>query len=114
VGGIKEKLLGAHRAGIKTVILSHRNEADLDDLPEELRKEMTFELVETMDQVLEHALVPPSAGSKAAQEEIKQDIARRPDSEDNADRPMRIEIISDGTAEEEAPTPAEPAWKSRA
>jgi ATP-dependent Lon protease len=116
VGGIKEKLLGAHRAGIKTVILSHRNEADLDDLPEELRNEMTFELVETMDQVLEHALVPPSRDSAAAQEEIKQDIARRPGSDDEDSRPMRIEVIPDGTAEEapEAPTPAEPAWKSRA
>ncbi len=116
VGGIKEKLLGAHRAGIKTVILSHRNEADLDDLPEELRNEMTFELVETMDQVLEHALVPPSRDSAAAQEEIKQDIARRPGSDDEDSRPMRIEVIPDGTAEEapEVPTPAEPAWKSRA
>jgi ATP-dependent Lon protease len=56
VGGIKQKVLAAHRADLKTVILPHRNEADLDDLPDEVREEMEFILVKTIDEVLEHAL----------------------------------------------------------
>lgn len=59
VGGIKEKVLAAHRAGLSTVILPDRNEKDLDDLPEEVRKEMTFVMTDTVDKVLAHALQPP-------------------------------------------------------
>ena len=58
VGGIKEKVLAAHRAGLKTVILPKRNESDLDDLPEEVRKSMKFIFVETVDEVLKAALEP--------------------------------------------------------
>ncbi len=61
VGGIKEKVLGAHRAGIKTVILPKRNEKDLEDVPEAIRTAMRFIFVDTVDQVLEHALEPPAA-----------------------------------------------------
>jgi ATP-dependent Lon protease len=56
VGGIKEKVLAARRAGIKTVILPRRNENDLEDIPEEARKEMEFVFVDTVDEVLRHAL----------------------------------------------------------
>lgn len=56
VGGIKMKALAARRAGIKTFVLPKRNEADLDDLPAELREEMTFVLAETMDDVLAAAM----------------------------------------------------------
>ena len=56
VGGIKEKVLAARRAGIKTVILPRRNERDLDDIPPELRSEMETIFVDTVDEVLEHAL----------------------------------------------------------
>jgi ATP-dependent Lon protease len=52
VGGIKEKALGAMRAGSTTFILPKRNEVDLDDLPEEVRKEMTFVLADTLDDAL--------------------------------------------------------------
>ncbi len=58
IGGIKEKVLAAARFGIKTVILPRQNEADLDDIPETLREQMTFILVDTMDEVLEAALEP--------------------------------------------------------
>jgi ATP-dependent Lon protease len=66
VGGIKEKVLAAHRSGLKTVILPKRNEADLEDLPEEVRKGMKFVCVDTVEQVLGAALDPGSkkAGSK--------------------------------------------------
>jgi ATP-dependent Lon protease len=58
VGGIKEKVLAAHRAGLKTVILPKRNESDLEDLPDEVRKAMKFIFVETVDDVLKAALEP--------------------------------------------------------
>jgi ATP-dependent Lon protease len=58
VGGIKEKVLAAHRSGIKTVILPARNEADLDDLPEEVRSGLHFVFAETVDDVLAAALEP--------------------------------------------------------
>jgi ATP-dependent Lon protease len=56
IGGIKEKMLAARRAGIKTVILPKRNEVDLEDIPEELRKDMKFVFVENVDEVLKAAL----------------------------------------------------------
>ncbi len=56
IGGIKEKVLAAARFGVKTIILPRRNEADLDDIPETVRKEMKFILVDTVDEVLAAAL----------------------------------------------------------
>ncbi len=68
VGGVKEKLLAAHRAGIRTVILSKENDKDLEDLPENVRDEMTFHLVSSIDEVLALALVPLVAELKPAVE----------------------------------------------
>jgi ATP-dependent Lon protease len=59
VGGIKMKALAARRAGVDTFVLPKRNEADLDDLPAELREEMTFVLAETLDDVLAAAMPQP-------------------------------------------------------
>jgi ATP-dependent Lon protease len=56
IGGIKQKVLAAHRAGLREVILPRRNEGDLDDVPEQVREEMTFHPVETIDEVLAAAL----------------------------------------------------------
>ena len=56
IGGVKEKVLAAHRAGIHRVLLPARNEADLDDIPGDLRQEMDLVLVESIDQVLREAL----------------------------------------------------------
>jgi ATP-dependent Lon protease len=56
VGGIKEKVLAAHRNGLKTVILPKWNEFDLDDVPEEIKNKMQFIFAETVDEVLEAAL----------------------------------------------------------
>jgi ATP-dependent Lon protease len=55
IGGIKEKVLAAHRSGIKTIILPKRNEKDLVDVPEDVRKELTFHCVEKAEEVLELA-----------------------------------------------------------
>ena len=46
IGGVKEKVLGAHRAGISTIILPKDNEADMEDIPEDVRKQLTFHCVE--------------------------------------------------------------------
>jgi ATP-dependent Lon protease len=59
VGGIKEKMLAAHRAGIRTVILPGRNDRDVEEVPEELRAEMRFIFVDDAAEVLTHALAPP-------------------------------------------------------
>ena len=57
IGGVKEKVLGAHRAGIKEVIIPKANEADLEDVPDEVREQLIFHPVETMREVLAIALV---------------------------------------------------------
>ncbi len=57
IGGLKEKSLAAHRAGIKTIIIPMENEKDLEDIPESVKEEVTFVPVEHLDQVLEKALV---------------------------------------------------------
>jgi ATP-dependent Lon protease len=58
IGGVKEKVLAGHRSGLRTIILPKRNEQDLDDVPEEIKKTMKFHFVDTVDEVLEAALEP--------------------------------------------------------
>jgi ATP-dependent Lon protease len=58
IGGVKEKVLGAHRAGITDILLPRENEADLDDIEEEVRAALRFHLVETLDEALAIALRP--------------------------------------------------------
>jgi ATP-dependent Lon protease len=66
IGGLKEKVLGAHRAGIKTIIIPKGNEADIEDVPEEVRKTLSFHPVETLSEVLKIALVPADSVEPAA------------------------------------------------
>ncbi|MEP6896752.1 MAG: S16 family serine protease, partial [Chloroflexota bacterium] len=58
IGGLKEKVLAGHRNGLRTIILPKRNEQDLDDVPDEIKKSMKFVFVETIDEVLNSALEP--------------------------------------------------------
>jgi len=58
VGGIKEKVIAAHRSGLSTVILPRRNEDNLEDLPDEVRQELDFVFVDSIDHVLETAVEP--------------------------------------------------------
>lgn len=70
IGGVKEKVLAAKRAGINTVILPEKNRNDLDDVPEELRKTMKFVFVETIDQVIQEAL----AGEPVVSDEHREPV----------------------------------------
>jgi ATP-dependent Lon protease len=56
IGGVKQKVLAAHRAGLKEVVLPARNGGDLEDVPEAVREELTFHLAEEIGEVLDHAL----------------------------------------------------------
>ncbi len=64
IGGVKEKLLAAHRAGIKTVILPEENQKDLTEIPESVRKALAVQFVDNMDEVLEIALEHPAGHKK--------------------------------------------------
>lgn len=59
IGGLKEKSLAAHRAGFRKIIIPKDNEKDIEEVPESVRKELTYIPVSHMDEVLEHALVKP-------------------------------------------------------
>jgi len=63
IGGVKEKVLGAHRAGITTILLPKENEADIEDIPEDVRSQLKFHCLGTLDEVFEIALVPASASA---------------------------------------------------
>jgi ATP-dependent Lon protease len=80
IGGVKEKLLAAHRAGIRRVIIPERNVKDLIDVPDEVKKEMEILPVKRMDEVLAIALKDPPAGimdlARAAQAEANPDPPR--------------------------------------
>ena len=65
VGGIKEKVLAAHRAGLDTVVLPRRNKKDLDDVPDDVRKQINFVLVDHVDEVISEALMPSSISASA-------------------------------------------------
>jgi ATP-dependent Lon protease len=67
VGGVKEKVLAAHRSGVRTIILPRDNERDLEDVPTELRQELTIVPVDSAEEVLAHALEPgPMARQREA------------------------------------------------
>ncbi|OJU86085.1 MAG: endopeptidase La [Solirubrobacterales bacterium 70-9] len=66
IGGLKQKVLAAHAAGLTEVILPERNRGDLDEVPEEVREQMTFHPVMSIDEVLELALEPAEAGADVA------------------------------------------------
>jgi ATP-dependent Lon protease len=81
IGGLKQKLLAAHLAGVKTVLIPMRNEKDLVDVPDEVREQLRIVPVENMDQVLAEALIdaPRSAARiKAERDERQKRAARRP------------------------------------
>ena len=85
IGGVKQKLLAAHRAGLTEVILPERNGPDLDDVPEAVREQLTVHLVSDVSQVLELALEPAAATGTSTQA----DPERQPPRPDPIPRPSR-------------------------
>src|SRR5579859_1815073 len=78
IGGLKEKVLGAHRAGIGVIVMPKANEADMEDIPEEVRNVLKFYPVETLDEVFAVALLPatkPVATRKTEMEEAEEEAA---------------------------------------
>jgi ATP-dependent Lon protease len=79
IGGVKEKSLAAHRAGLRTVILPRRNEADLETVPEEVRSDMSFHFVDRVDEVWSLALIrPPEAAAGLAPDGAEGTVAEPP------------------------------------
>src|SRR4051812_28457266 len=79
IGGLKEKTLAAHRAGIKRVLVPERNKADLDEVPKEVRDELEFVFVHKLDEVLEAALERMPQPSQAYLDEVaKKEAAPQP------------------------------------
>ncbi|HEX2717653.1 MAG TPA: endopeptidase La [Gemmatimonadaceae bacterium] len=72
IGGVKEKVLGAHRAGITTIIVPKENEAHIEDIPEDVRKQLTFHCVRTLDEVFEIALLPAPKPVRTKKTEMEQ------------------------------------------
>jgi ATP-dependent Lon protease len=70
IGGVKEKLLAAHRAGMKTIILPRENEKDLTEIPQNIQEQFSIHFVETMDEVLKVALESPVQVLEEAPEDI--------------------------------------------
>src|SRR6266498_2797385 len=70
IGGLKEKVLGAHRAGIKEIILPRQNEADLEDIPADVRDVLVFHAVSTLDEVFELTLLPKAVGRSGVLEPV--------------------------------------------
>jgi ATP-dependent Lon protease len=66
VGGIKEKVIAAHRAGIKRVMLPARNRKDFEDIPEEVRRELEFVWLERVDEAIAAALEPKGSDKASA------------------------------------------------
>ncbi|HSF18460.1 MAG TPA: endopeptidase La [Vicinamibacteria bacterium] len=91
IGGVKEKLLAAHRAGITKIVLPRDNEKDLSELPEEVRKELTITLVEKVEEVFEVALTAPISSPSA-------------DSVDDAESGLEPEIRDEGPVAGESVT----------
>jgi ATP-dependent Lon protease len=76
IGGLKEKILAAHRAGLKTVIIPKRNENDMDDVPAEVRQQMNFVLADRMEDVLDAALEPPRPARRGGSRNGRRTAAR--------------------------------------
>ena len=79
VGGVKAKVLAAHRAGLDTVILPRRNEPDVEDVPEEVRQAMTFIFVDDVTAALEAALTPPRQTGNGATARADEQAEAQPD-----------------------------------
>jgi ATP-dependent Lon protease len=88
IGGVKEKVLAAYRAGLREVILPKANEKDLREIPEEVRKNMVFTFVMYMDEVLHLAMLPSVVPTPADLKPAKESEPERRGSDDERERPI--------------------------
>jgi ATP-dependent Lon protease len=88
IGGLKEKVLAAHRIGIRTIILPEDNEADIVDVPPEVRKRLSFKFVKSMDEVIAEALLPRS-DAPAEIEEVEPAMTEEAAAANAVDRPQQ-------------------------
>ncbi|HEX9609297.1 MAG TPA: endopeptidase La [Candidatus Limnocylindria bacterium] len=110
IGGLKSKLLAAHLAGVKTVLIPKRNERDLVEVPEEVREQLRIVPVENMDQVLAEALIeaPRSAARiKAERQERQAKVTRRPRRARKPAAPTPIAATGEGSGDQ--PPAGQPA-----
>jgi len=101
IGGLKLKILAAHRAGLKKVIFPKLNEIDLDDVPEEVLKDLELIPVEDILEVLEHALVPAPEQPVAVEEPSEAMLPSSPA------REINVVVEEPPAEEEEEPEPPE-------
>lgn len=76
VGGLKEKVAAAHRAGMSEIIIPRENEKDLQSIPDEIRRDMTFHMVEKVDEVFSRALLAPEKAALTLESMLRQEVAR--------------------------------------
>src|ERR687896_549896 len=95
IGGVKEKVLAAYRAGLREVILPKSNEKDLRDVPDEVRQNMAFTFAQSMDEVLRLALLPKAAI-----------VADKPPAEVQPETAKRPALVEGPAADVESATPA--------
>jgi predicted ATP-dependent protease len=76
IGGLKEKVAAAHRAGMTEIIIPRENEQDLPTIPDEIRKDMTFHMVERVDEVFSRALLDPESPPVSLENLLHQEVAR--------------------------------------
>jgi ATP-dependent Lon protease len=77
IGGVKEKVLGAVRAGINEIIVPAENEADLEDIPDPVRETLTVHLVHDLDEVIQIAMEPATRRARAAAERAEDEVPTR-------------------------------------
>lgn len=95
IGGLKEKVLAAARAGLSTIVMPAANEADLEDLPENVRESMNFIPVDTVDEVLKTALLDPSDSPEVPNYADGPDSHQNlPSDEEAEDAPQQIDYAS--------------------
>jgi ATP-dependent Lon protease len=89
IGGVKEKVLAAHRNGLKTVVLPERNKYDLEDVPDEIKQSMKFVFVQTVDDVLSASLEPPKPDEESKPHVPRRVVASRKKKVRGQSRPRR-------------------------
>ncbi|MFC2031536.1 S16 family serine protease, partial [Chloroflexota bacterium] len=92
VGGIKQKVLGASRVGLNTVILPKRNEPDIDDVPEEIRDTMTFVFAERVDEVFDAAL-RDAVAQPESEDEVPPEAKVQPETEEPAPQAEEVTAV---------------------